>query len=379
MFLWMAVAFLLILGPLIVLHELGHFWAAKRFGIAVEEFGFGLGPKLVTLFRRGGTEYTIRAIPFAAFVRPAGEEDARLEDGLMSAPRKARLSVSAAGPVMNITAALVLMWIAYLFGPPSYTQVSVTNVVPGSPAEASGLQAGDLVLQADEVELNETGELVSYTNSHLGEEIMLLVERDGERIGITVTPRRQGDFNPEIEGPIGIGLAPTAGPPATQGILQALGSAVTDFADVIQQTVAVPGRLARAVRVRVGGGYERPAVPPEDDLSDIRLLGIYSILQIIAVSLQTGILEGYWFFVFHMAGGISMFLGLTNLLPLPALDGGRVAFVVLDWLSEKLFRRKINPEREILVHAVGLVVLLLLMVVITWQDIVNPLIEFPGR
>jgi regulator of sigma E protease len=124
-------------------------------------------------------------------------------------------------------------------------------------------------------------------------------------------------------------------------------------------------------------GDSTASVSPDEDLRYFRPVGIYGILQLIAITLKTGVQKGYWIYVFRMAGLISIALGVTNLLPLPALDGGRILFVVLDWLSEKILRRKINPEKEILVHAIGIMVLLLFMVVITWQDIVNPLIQFP--
>jgi len=135
--------------------------------------------------------------------------------------------------------------------------------------------------------------------------------------------------------------------------------------------------LVNAIQVSAEKADTGEALAPEEDIRNYRPMGIYGILQVVAFSLKTGITEGYLFFVLQTAAMISMALGTTNLLPIPALDGGRLAFIGLDWISEKLFKHKINPEKEILFHAVGLMVLLLLMVIITWQDIVNPLIQFP--
>ena len=371
---WMIGAFVFILGPLLFLHELGHYWAAKKLGVPVEEFGFGLGPKLITLFTRGGTEYTIRAIPFAAFVRMAGEEEVGPEGGLMTAPRKTRFGVSAAGPGMNIIVALILLWIAYLFGPPTFTRVAITHVVQGAPADQAGLEVGDLVLQADDVVIESFDDLADHTQDNLGQPITLLIERDERERSVQLTPRGEGEYDPETEGPMGIGMGMVeTGPPAPQGILQAGRSAVNDFVGVIDGYINFPRMLARAFEARAESIETGAPVAPEEDLRNFRPIGIYGILQLISVTLETGLMEGYWIYIFRMAGFFSLVLGLSNLLPLPALDGGRILFVILDWVSEKIFRRKINPEKEVLVHAIGLVVLLLLMFVITWQDIFNPI------
>ncbi len=378
MIIWMIVAFFFILGPLLFVHELGHFWALRRLGIPVEEFGFGLGPKVVTLFERGGTKYTIRAIPFAAFVRPAGEEDASLETGMMTARPRVRLAIAAAGPVANIVATLVLLWVAYLFGPPAFDSIVISRVVPASPAELSGLQVNDFILEVDGIVFDDTRGISEYTRSHLGTEITLLVERDQQEITVPLTPRREGEFDPQTDGPIGIQMQnKQTGPQASQNVLQAAGSALNDTNDIVQATLSWPGRIFSALKARLQSDETTGPVAPEEDLRYLRPLGIVGIIQLIAYTLQTGITEGYLFFVFHTAGLISIALGMTNLLPLPGLDGGRVLFAVLDWLSGIFLGRGIKPEWEIYVHAVGVMVLLVLMVIITWQDIVNPLIQFP--
>ncbi len=380
MLIWMIVAFIFILGPLLFLHELGHFWAAKRNGIPVQEFGFGLGPRVVKLFERDGTLYTIRAIPFAAFVRVAGEEDVSLESGLINAPHKAKLAVFASGPAFNIVAAVLLFWVAYLFGPPSLTRVAIEKVMPDSPAEAAGLLAGDVVLRADQLEITSNNDLREYIISHAGVPIDLLLERDGKELTLAVTPRLPGEFDPATDGPTGILMQTIdTGPAASQNIFQAGRSAGQDFVQIVSATVSWPANLVSAIQTRLENGDTGEPIPPEQDLRYMRPLGIVGILQLISLSLQTGIMAGYPFYIFQMAGLISIALGVTNLLPIPALDGGRIVFIILDWLSQTLFRHRINPEREIIIHAVGLMLLLALMVFITWQDIVNPLIQFPTK
>jgi len=377
MLFWMIAAFVFFLGPLLFIHEFGHFWAAKRNGVPVEEFGFGLGPKLVTLFVRDGTAYTIRAIPFAAFVRVQGEEDARLERGILYASRRVKLLFFAAGSASNIAVTVLLFWVAYLFGPPAFVRVGLSGVNEGSPAHLAGLKPGDVILRAGEVEILETGDLGEFTASHLGQEVTLLVERDGQKVEIRLTPRSEGEYDPETEGPMGVTMMLVDGPPDPQNVLLAGQSAGADFVEVLVETARWPGRIIQALASRAGQAGSGPGeTQTDDDLRYLRPVGIYGILQLVAVTLQAGILQGYWYYVFRTAGLISMALGMTNLLPIPALDGGRIAFVLLDWLYEKLTHRRINPEREMVVHAVGLMMLLVVMVLITWQDIANPLIEF---
>ena len=380
MLIWMVVAFLFILGPLMFIHELGHFLGARRFGIPVEEFGFGLGPKVATLFKRNGTEYTIRAIPFAAFVRVTGEEDPGAEEGLMKAPRQARFGVAAGGPAMNLIAALILFWVAYVIGPPALSRVGITEVVPDSPAERAGIEVGDLVLEGNGMVIEHYSELADLTQGNLGEPITLLVDRDGELVTLEVTPRREGEYDPTVEGPMGVGMRMVeTGPPVSLGVIGSAKAAVEDFAGVIEGYINFPKMLIRAFEARAESRETGEPVAPEEDLRNFRPIGVYGILQLIAINLQSGFVEGYWIYIFRMAGLFSMLLGLTNLLPLPALDGGRMLFVAMDWLSERLLRRKINPEREVLVHAIGMAVLLVLMFIITWQDIFNPipLLQFP--
>lgn len=376
---WMIVAFLFILGPLLFLHELGHFWAAKVNGIAVEEFGFGLGPKLTTLFRRDGTDYTIRAIPFAAFVRIAGEEDPSLAEGMMNAPRRTRFLISAAGPTMNIVAVLVILWIAYLFGPPAFTRVVLTHIEASSPAEAAGLLPQDIVLQVDAIEVSSTADFGDYTATRKGQPVTLLVERNDDELEVVLTPRKDGEYDPRVEGPIGVGMRTVdAGPADSQNVFEAAGSAIREFADYVEMTAQFPGMLVRAIQAKAENAQTGAPIAPEEDLRNFRPVGIFGILQLIGATLQAGVTEGYWFYIFRVGGFISMALGTTNLLPLPGMDGGRILFVILDWLSEKILHRRINPEREVLIHALGIMVLLVLMVVITWQDIANPLIQFPS-
>ncbi|MBN1319188.1 MAG: site-2 protease family protein [Anaerolineales bacterium] len=377
MFVWMIVAFVFILGPVMFLHEFGHFWAAKKSGIPVEEFGFGLGPKIKTFFVHDGTEYTLRAIPFAAYVLLQGEEK-NIDQGLYNAPRKAKFLTFAAGPGLNIAATLVFLWVAYLFGPPAYTRVILNQVDNGSPADSAGLLPGDIVLKAGNVDIIDGTSLQDYTNANLGKEITLLVERENEELEIAVTPRTEGQYDPSIEGPLGVTMSFEDGPPAGQNIFKSGVSAIRDFGDIIKGTLSWPIRIIEILWSRATLGPDNPEVAASnEELRYMRPVGIYGILQLIAISLQTGITQGYWFYVFRTAGLISIALGMTNLLPIPALDGGRLFFIVLDWLAEKLFQHRINPEKEVLIHAVGLMIMLLVMFVITWQDIFNPLIQFP--
>jgi regulator of sigma E protease len=350
-FLWAIGGFFIVLTPIILVHELGHFWAARLCNIRVEEFGLGFPPRALKLFERNGTVYSLNWIPLGGFVRPAGEDDPTVPGGLAGASKRARLFVLSAGAGANFLLAIIVFFIAYMLGTPA---VEISNVNPNSPAEEAGIQAGDVILAVNGVRAENSNIIITIVNDNLGEALPVLVERDGEQVLLMVTPRRPGEFNPEVEGPIGVGLRFSAtGDRLARSPLEAAQESVASVWEIISLTVRVPAML----------------ISGEITPQEARPVSVVGISQIAGEAAETSINNNTLFPILNMVAFISVALGFTNLLPIPALDGGRILFVLI----EAVRGRRIEPEREGMVHIVGMLVLLGLMVLLIVQDIVNPI------
>jgi regulator of sigma E protease len=353
---WTIGAFILVLTPIILIHEFGHFFAARLSGIKVDEFGIGFPPRAVTLFKRGGTIYSLNWIPVGGFVRPAGEDDASVPGGLAAASKKARFFTLIAGSGANFIFALFLFWIAFMIGPPRF-DVSIQEVIPDSPAMAAGLVTNDIISQVNGREVTGSDIVIEEVNASPGQPVEMIVMRDGESQSLTVTPRKPGEFDPETEGPTGIRIKsePTGGN-ISAGPLEAIGLAGQSIFDVVYGTLRAPLMLIQ--------GQISP--------SEARPVSVVGISQLAGRAAEQTASQRDLFPILWFAGIISVALGFTNLLPIPALDGGRISFV----LVEAIRGRRIEPEREGMVHLVGMLVLLGLMVLIIVQDIINPVIPF---
>lgn len=348
---WAIGAFVLILTPIVFIHELGHFVAARLSNIRVDEFGLGFPPRAVKLFERNGTIYSLNWIPLGGFVRPAGEDDPTVEGGLAASSKRARFFVLVAGAVANFIFAIAVFWLAFVIGP---SAVAISEVSENSPAEAAGLQAEDIFVAINGLTIGSNGGiLVDAIDENAGSEVDLLIRRGDEEILLTVVPRTP-DQIPEDQGALGVMLGAGDDPSLKQGPVEALNSAVSESWNVIYLTVSVPRMLMQG----------------EISAEEARPVGPVGISQIAGQAAQQTAATGDWFGILSFTAFISIALGFTNLLPIPALDGGRILFV----LVEAVRGRRIEPEREGLVHLVGMALLLGLMLLITVQDIINPVL-----
>lgn len=350
--LWALGGFIIVLTPVVLIHELGHFIAAKLSNIRVEEFGFGLPPRALKLGERNGTIYSLNWIPLGGFVRPAGEDDPDVPGGFAGASKKARLFVLAAGAGANFIAAIIIFWIALVLGPPA---IAIDQVHEGSPALDAGLLADDVILEANGIRTESTGDLLKIVQENAGTPIELLVLRGGEELAITLVPRRPGEFDAVTDGPIGVSLKA-----ATNGerMSRAPGQAVVDSLGFMWDNVALYGRLP--------GMLIRGEISPQE----ARPVSVVGISQIAGMAAESSASSRNLYPILTMAAFINIALGLTNLLPIPALDGGRIMFV----LVEAVRGRRVEPERESMVHIIGMLVLLGLMALMIFQDIVNPIV-----
>lgn len=456
------VSFLIVLGPLIILHELGHFLVAKRGGIRALEFGVGYPPRARRLWRgkgyiivdgtrfetprnfelpwewllypnkpvtltydeingkavtrslelapdveaallqppaapnsqanpqaltvkvdnqavvaapppspahkkrnvsmqRGahelsgivndidpGTEYSLNWLPIGGFVRMFGEEGLLGKGSFNDAPKRWRAATLLAGPGMNLMIALVIFTLTYMLGYPEMP-VTIREVAPDSPAAQSGLLPNDTITSVGGVAIRRIDQVKQVVDEHAGQVLALVVLRNGKQMTLQLTPRTVAQ-TPANQGKMGVVLATDTGyhlvqHPLGESVMLALG----DIGDTVQQIVTLPTRLL--------GGVIAP--------QEAQVVGPVGISQYAAAAVQQTAKTGEPFWFLNLFAAISLALAITNLLPLPALDGGRLIFVLLEAVRHK----RISPEREAVVHFIGMAVLLALMVLITIQDI----------
>lgn len=339
------VAVIVVFSLMVLVHESGHFLVGKRAGVKVEEFGFGYPPRLFTIAKRGDTEFTINAIPVGGFVRFVGEEDPSSPESLAGKSRLVRGLVLSAGSIMNILLAVLLLAGVYMIGTlvPSETEpgAGIYQVMPDSPAAETGIRPGDTVLAVNGQDIESYEELRAYTHAHPGQQISLTLRRNGSIISpLMVTPRAE---YPEGEGPIGIAVGPAlvirSYPPWQALPLGVYETFLWLFA-MFQWAVAVI----------------RGLVAPE-------IAGPLGILQATSEVVRYGLTDTMRFAAF-----LSTQLGILNLLPFPALDGGRLVFVILEVLRRG---KRISPQREGLVHIIGMAILLGLVLVVSYFDILR--------
>ncbi|WLD95189.1 RIP metalloprotease RseP [Alkalihalobacillus sp. AL-G] len=409
------IAIVIIFGALVFFHELGHLLLAKRAGILCREFAIGFGPKIFSS-KKGETLYTVRLLPLGGFVRMAGEDPEGIEvkpgsrvglvfdaenrvkeivanqvskypnakvvtveradiereliikahvddelsetypihpeanyvqDGMLtqiapydrqfgSKPLLARFLAIFAGPLMNFLLAFVLLAAYALTQGIPVNESMLGKVVDGDPAAEAGLQKGDRVLAVDGEAVNTWEELVIVIQKNPNEELQFSIERNGETVSVPVTPGEREGSNGKAEGFVGVYM-PTE--------ISFLGSLQYGLEKTGQLTVAIIQALGQLVTGQIS----------IDNLSGP--VGIYKYTDQAAD-------EGA-FVLLQWAAFLSINLGIFNLLPLPALDGGRLTFLAVEGIRGK----PIDPQKEGMVHFIGFALLMLLMIVVTWNDI----------
>jgi regulator of sigma E protease len=337
------VAAIVAFGVMIFVHELGHFLVAKRVGVTVHAFALGFGPRLIG-FRRGGTDYSINLLPFGGYVRMAGEDlDAADDPGSFRVKSVwQRMAVIAAGPGMNLLLATVLLTaLAMSVGVPIAVSNRIGALLPGWPAEQAGLRPGDAILAIDGRSTETGDEVVDTIHSRPNSALTLTVERDGRRFEVRVTSRSSQDPR-DSSRTIGlIGFSP-------QPIRQVMG-----LFEAVSWSVRSAGETVGAVFVGLGRMFRDRSILDQ-------LAGPVGAVRFLGEAGQAG---GEIFL--YTAAAISIMIGIFNLLPFPALDGGRLLFLII----EAFRRRPVDPKREGYIHLVGFALLLLLLVTLTVRDV----------
>jgi regulator of sigma E protease len=428
------ITFLVFAGSILVLvgvHEAGHFFAARAFGVYIKEFAVGFGPRLVR-FRGKETEYSLRIIPFGGYVKMAGED--RLESGseiptdrlLYNKPPYARMLISLAGPFTNLALALVLtLLVVWTI---AFPILQVSEIVPDTPAAAT-LQFGDRILEIDGRRILMRDQITTAVNASEGDPVDVYLERDGQATRISIQPQyvedearyvlgayfsmtaitnelvalapsspltqagaKPGDRIVAVAGTptdtlVSIQLAAADALPATELIVS-----VQREGAVLDLTVPAADRttdalFSGAVFADLGVSYRRARFLEGSALAIRQFAGYVQALVEVIQSVVTGrVAAGDVFqgpvgvaqllgegirvgasFFFQLLAFLSLNFGLINLVPFPALDGSRAAFSLVEWIRGK----PIPPEREGIIHAIGFFVLIGLMLLITYRDILR--------
>ena len=336
-------AFLILFGVVVFVHELGHFAVGKLARVRVDEFGFGYPPRLFTLGTWGGTAYTINAIPIGGFVK-MGEEDDSRPDSMANQRWPVRAAAFLAGPLMNLFLAALCYLVIAMFGQQVYSgRVVIEQIAPNSPAQAAGLQVGDQIIAVNEVEVGNTLELSQRVGLSVGTETRLLIERQGQRLSVVLVPRVDP---PEGEGAMGVGVALSNIEVTT--VRYPLGEAIPQS---VRRTVSTVTALVEGLVGMIAGRVPAEVTGP---------VGLYQFTGEVA---KTG-----WANLMDLAALVSINLFILNLMPFPPLDGFRLLLILVELLRGG---RRVTPHLEGVVNAVGMIILLALMLLISYQDVVR--------
>ncbi|MBI3522822.1 MAG: site-2 protease family protein [Chloroflexi bacterium] len=344
------VLFLITFTAIIAVHEFGHYITARLLGMKVLEFAFGFPPRALGI-RHADIDYTLNWVPFGGFVRILGQDDFTIHQqgegdprAFTSKPWWSQAIVLAAGVTMNFVLALIVLTIAFATGSTAPTgDVRIIDVAPGSPAVTAGIQPGDVVTRVDGTRMNDVRDLIRYTARNVEKEITLEVMRNGRPIPpVRAVPRSDP---PAGQGPLGIRVEDVTAPVAAP-LPQAFGQAASLTGEVVHQIIDLPGQLL--------GARGSPAQGPPQVGGPIEIFRVTG--QVADLGVPTFL---------KLIGVLSVNLGVLNIVPFPGLDGGRLFFVLLGGI----FRKRLSPQVEAAIHAVGFVLLILLLVVVSISDI----------
>jgi regulator of sigma E protease len=344
-------AAIVVLSLLTLVHEFGHLVFAKLAGLHVEEFGLGFPPRLLTLGSHGGTEYTLNLIAFGAFVRLS--EDEGIGSRFSDQEKRVRAMFLVGGPLLNLLLSMALFGVCFATGWPEAHDraVGVDKVQSGSVAAAVGFQPGDLILAANEREVASVLELIVYARSVHGDIRAVTLLRQGLIFSLTLPPGRPWFVQPLTRGVLlrnDAGWVEVVPYPLPTAIRKATAAALS----------SVWALLSLPLRVLAG----------EVPLDLVRPVGPVGIAQLTGHAAQQVVTSGWWFPLVQLTASLSAALAATNLLPLPGFDGGRLLFIGLEALRGK----RLAVERENALHWVGLILMILLILVVSYYDITMP-------
>ena len=358
-----AIIFIAAFGIVILIHEIGHFVVGKLFKVKIEEFGIGLPPKMLSLFTWKETEFTINWLPVGGFNRFSGEGDPEIEGGLANASAGVRIAVLLAGATMNfILGIMVYSFIISQTGLPDFDKIQVASVTEGSPAAQAGFQENDVFFAINGETIESEPQLRAIIGDNLDKELSFTLQRGEEIIESLVTPLSSRTAS---EGAVGFlpGYAYTESPTIFSSIFY---GAQTTFLHA-KEILLLPAKMIRGT------------LNPEETRF-IGFKGIFNIFQqTVGADVESRVVEPVTsptapaasptFYTLNLIASLTITLGVFNLLPFPALDGGRIFFI----LPELLFKKRVPANFENAVHGIGMTLLLGFMLYINVMDFINPI------
>jgi regulator of sigma E protease len=344
------IIFLIVLGVLVFVHELGHFIVAKKAGVRVDEFGFGYPPRALTLGEKWGTKFSLNWIPFGGFVKIAGEDGEEEGNGVVfsQVSKKWQAAILAAGILFNILFAWFLFSVGFMIGLPTPVDndfggtvrnpaLTITDILAGSPAQKAGLKTGDKILNESSSE-----QFSNFINNSAGQ-IDIQIERGNKIIDFKIIPQSGIIENKKIIG-IGMDMVGTLRLPLHRAIYQG-GKTTLQLSYLTVKGIF--NLIGEVFRGKVNMSEVSGPVGIIGLVGDASRLGFVYLLTFTAL--------------------ISINLAVINLVPFPALDGGRIVIVII----EAITKRKMNSKVIHTINTVGFFLLIALMVIITYRDILK--------
>lgn len=348
-----AIIAIVVLGFLVFVHEFGHFLVAKLSGMRVEEFSIGMGPTIYSV-QRGETKYNLGLLPIGGYVRVTGQYAEEFDDGVLSAddsrrypnrPLWHRFVFTAAGSGMNFLTAIVLFTGLFLYiGIPvldNNADTVISAVVEDKPAAEAGMQNGDKVLNINGQPVNTWQELTAQIEQNGEKKAELLIERDNRQLTVSVIP----EYDSET-GRVLLGIQKEATKKA--GLVESFKLGAGETWQITKQLVVAVGNLVTG-KVSIADDEEG-------------LTGPVGIFKIIDDTAKAGVI-----YVVNLMAVLSINLGLLNILPIPALDGSKLVFLAIEGIKGS----PVSPSKENFVHFVGFALLMMLMIFITYKDILR--------
>ena len=364
-----------LLGVVVIIHELGHYWAGRWFGAAVESFSVGFGKSIYERKDRKGTRWRINWIPLGGFVKFVGESQlpndvGKIEDGPQGRPYPelsvgARSIVAMAGPAANFVLAIILFACFFALRGTEQYDVYAYEVSEGFPAESAGMQVGDVIKSVDGSPVRQIADMIVITSMSSNRPLDFEVQRGNETLSMTITPRRVVRENQlgQIVPQGTIGIRPAAVMESVEfrryGPITALGKGVIETRDTVEHTVYMLGRI-------ITGKEPLGLMSGPVAIGDAGRRIVNQTMGAEQVPLTTRISALAWS-TLQLCALISIGIGFFNLLPLPVLDGGHLVFNAYEAVTGKSMPEKVQ---EMALMA-GLGLLLTMFVFITWGDVLE--------